>query len=106
LPLNIKIRYFGKLREIVDEKMEEYTVESGSTLMDLLINYIPKRHSKVSKIWLETVFNTIKGEISFKKDGTSILRNCLVFIKDKSPNLRYEITDGDKVEILPPFGGG
>jgi len=102
----VKVRYFGRLRELLNVKREEYTVEDGATLTDLLLKYIPQRHSEVSKTWTETIFRTVRGQTVLDKDGTPLLKNYLVMIKGKSPGLSYKLKDGDEVAVLPPFGGG
>jgi MoaD family protein len=102
----VKVRYFGKLRELLDVKNEEYVVEKGTTLTDLLVTYIPKRHSKVSKTWFETIFRTIKGEIAQNKSGIPVLGNYLVLVNGKSAELKEKLKEGDEVAIMPPFGGG
>jgi molybdopterin converting factor small subunit len=102
----VKVRYFGRLRELLDAKREEYDVEDGATLTDLLLKYIPERHVRVSKTWRETIFRTARGETLLNKDGTPLLRDYLVLIGGKSPSLSYKVKDGEEIAVLPPFGGG
>ncbi len=102
----IKVRYFGRLRELLNVKSEEYIVVNGATLRDLLLKYISERYKTVSKAWIETIFRTVKGEIVLNKDGTPLLKDYLLLINGKSHNLNYELKEGDEVAVLPPFGGG
>ncbi len=102
----VQVRYFGKLRELVGVKNEEYTVKEGTTLADLLLRCIPEKHSEVSKTWAETLFRTIKGEIVQNKNGTPVLDNYLIIINGKSAKLNAKLKQGDEVTIMPPFGGG
>jgi MoaD family protein len=102
----VKVRYFGKLRELLGVKNEEYAVEKGTTLTDLLMTCISERHSAVSKIWVETIFRTIKGEIAQDKSGVPVLGNYLVLVNGKSAELKKKLKEGDEVAIMPPFGGG
>jgi molybdopterin converting factor small subunit len=102
----VKVRYFGRLRELLNVKGEEYEVEDRAILADLLLKYIPERHAEVSKIWTETLFRTMKGEVLLSKDGTPLLRNYLALIEGKSANMNYRLNEGDEISVLPPFGGG
>jgi len=102
----VRIRYFGRLRELLNAKTEEYEVEDGAVLTDLLLRYIPGRHREASKTWPETIFRTVKGEIVRSRDGTPLLRNYLVMVDGKSIDLNHRLKDGDEVTVLPPFGGG
>jgi molybdopterin converting factor small subunit len=102
----VKVMYYGKLRELLGVKNEEYAVEKGTTLTDLLTTYISGQHSEVSKTWVETIFRTIKGVIVQNKNGVSVLGNYLVLVNGKSTELKEKLKEGDEVTIMPPFGGG
>jgi molybdopterin converting factor small subunit len=102
----VHVRYFGKLREQLGVKEEEYEVREGTTLEKLLLNHVPQRHKQASEAWIEMVFRTVRGEIARDKDGTPVLRNQLIIIDGKSPRLRDRLKDGNEVTIMPPFGGG
>ncbi len=102
----VRARYFGKIRELLGVKTEEYDVEEGATLADLLLTYIPERHKKESETWKETIFRTVKGEMLLNKDGTPILKNYLILIDGKTSSLKQKLKEGDEIAVLPPFGGG
>jgi molybdopterin converting factor small subunit len=102
----VKVRYFGRLVELLNAKREEYEVEDGATLADLLLKYIPERHARVSKTWRETIFRTTRSETLLNIDGTPLLRDYLILIGGKSPSLSYKLNNGEEVALLPPFGGG
>ena len=102
----VRVRYFGRLRELLNVKREDYTVKDGATVTDLLLKYIPERHKQVSETWRETIFRTVKGEMLLKRDGTPLLRNYLILVNGKSSHLSFELKEGDEVAVLPPFGGG
>ena len=102
----VKVRYFGRLRELLNVKEEQYEVKAGASIADLLLKYIPRKHIEVSEAWTETIFRTVKGEVLVRKDGTPLIRNYLVLMNGKSPNLGYILEEGDEVAVLPPFGGG
>ncbi|MCX8170541.1 MAG: MoaD family protein [Candidatus Bathyarchaeota archaeon] len=101
----VKVKYFGRLREMLGVKEEEYDVEDA-TLADLLMNYIPKRHSDAAEEWRQSIFVTIRGEVSVSRDGAPLLRNYFVLIGGRSVEVTYKLKDGDEVAILPPVGGG
>ena len=102
----IQVKYFGKLRELLGVKKEEYTVKEGTTLADLLLSCIPERHLETSKTWAESLFRTVKGEIARNKDGTPVLDNYLIIINGKSAKLNDRLKEDDEVAVMPPFGGG
>jgi len=102
----VKTRYFGKIRELLGVKTEEYDVKEETTLADLLLIYIPERHKKESEAWKETIFRTVKGEMLLNKDGTPVLKNYLILVDGKTSSLSQKLKKGDEIAVLPPFGGG
>ena len=102
----MKVRYFGRLRELLDAKREEYQIDEGAVIVDLLLKYIPERHLEIAESWRATIFRTARGEILVKKDGMPLLRNYLVLVGGRSSTLNHRLADGDEVTVLPPFGGG
>jgi MoaD family protein len=102
----VYVRYFGKLRELLGVRNEEYAVDEGTTLMDLLVNRIPQRHPEVSESWVGTLFRTVKGEVAQNKNGVPVLGNYLVTLNGKSVSLGEKLKQGDEVAVMPPFGGG
>lgn len=101
----IKVKYFGELRDLLGTREEEYDVE-GITIAELLLEYIPDRHTEVADKWRETVFATIRGEVAVNRDGMPILKNHFILVGGKSTELNYRLRDGDEIAILPPVGGG
>lgn len=101
----VKVKYFGRLRELLGIKEEDYDVD-GATLADLLLKHIPERHRDKSKEWQETVFVTVRGEVAINAAGTPMLKNHFILVKGRTPELTYRLEDGDEVAILPPVGGG
>jgi MoaD family protein len=114
----IKVRYFALLRELLgDTKEEEYEIMDGTTLLDLLLGEIGKRHPKSASQWKEHVFQTEEGEVALDRDGIPSLRGYyLILVNGKSylsisedgrqHGLGYKLRDGDEIAILPPVGGG
>lgn len=100
-----------------DIREEEYEVEDGTALMDLLFKHIPERHANASSRWKEQIFQTEKGKITLDKNGIPSLKGYyLILINGRSyrsisedgrrRGLRYKLKDGDEIALLPPVGGG
>ncbi len=102
----VKVKYFGRLRELLDVKEELYEVEDGTNLANLLFNHVPERHPDVSEEWRGEIFRMVKGKVVFEDDGLPILKNYYILVNGRSSNLDYRLRDGDEVAILPPVGGG
>lgn len=104
--IKVKVKYFGKIRELTGVREEEYEVENAS-LAELLLKHIPERHSDISKEWRETVFTTVRGEVAIDKNGNPVLRdNYVVLVNGRVCEISYRLMDGDEVAVLPPVGGG
>jgi molybdopterin converting factor small subunit len=104
--LFVKVKYFGKIRELLGVKSEEYKFKEGEQIKDLLLTYIPRKHKISSKCWIEDIFKTANGKIIFDGDGMPILKGLLILIEGKSYSLIDKLKDLDEVVLLPPFGGG
>ncbi|HIE13710.1 TPA: hypothetical protein EYP70_00385 [Candidatus Bathyarchaeota archaeon] len=112
----VKVRYLGGLRDLMGRKEEFYKVKEGTTLVDLLLHYIPERHKSISKVWKEGIFRTRDGQIMFDERGLPIIANYVILINGlsyrwfiehkKRPGLKYKLKDNDKISIIPPMGGG
>ncbi|MEM1581533.1 MAG: MoaD family protein [Candidatus Bathyarchaeia archaeon] len=103
--VKVKVRYFGRLRELLGVREEEYEVDDA-TLADLLLKYIPSRHSDAADEWKESIFVTIRGDVAVSRDGTPMLKNYFILVGGRSPEATYRLKDGDEIAILPPVGGG
>lgn len=103
--VKVKVKYFGRLRELLGVKEEEYEVEDA-TLADLLLKHIPSRHSDAADEWRQSIFVTIRGEVAVNKEGIPTLKNYFILVGGRSPEITYRLKDGDEVAILPPVGGG
>lgn len=104
--LKVIIRYFGKLREILETECEEYNVKDNTKLGDLLLHFIPQKHKLAADIWQEKIFMMSDGFPLLNSDGAPILRNFLVLIDGKSLPMNHKLENGEEIIIMPPFGGG
>lgn len=104
--VRVKVRYFGRIRELLGIREEEYEVDDA-ILADLLLKHIPSRHSEVAGEWVEAIFKTVMGKAALGKDGKPILRdNYMIFVNGRTCEINYRLKDGDEVAVLPPVGGG
>jgi len=97
--LQVSVRYFTSLREIVNRKEETLKFPEGEKItVDTVLKTLAKRHGKR---FIEYVYdaktNEVKGFLQFLVNGRSaaILNG-----------LQTELEDGDVLAILPPVGGG
>ncbi|MEM0049491.1 MAG: MoaD/ThiS family protein [Candidatus Bathyarchaeia archaeon] len=105
--VKVKVRYFGRIRELTGLREEEYEVENATSLAELLLKHIPERHNDISREWRETVFTTVGGEVSMDRDGNPVLRdNYVILVNGRVREVSYRLMDGDEVAVLPPVGGG
>lgn len=101
----IKVKYFGRLRELLGIKEEEYDVH-GITVADLLLKNVPERHRSKSREWIETIFMTVRGEVAINRDGLPTLKNYIVLVNGRNVEITHKLENGDEIAILPPVGGG
>jgi molybdopterin synthase sulfur carrier subunit len=94
--MRIKVKYFASIRELFGVSEEEYEVERGVKLADLLLNHIPSRHAHVADIWKNKVESFMRGEES----------SYIVIVNGDRARLDQELRGGDVVAVLPPVGGG
>ncbi|UCG44536.1 MAG: MoaD/ThiS family protein [Candidatus Bathyarchaeota archaeon] len=115
--LRVNLRLFASLRELLGNiREEEYEVEEGTTLKDLLLSHVPQRHSNITKNWKEWIFETDGHKVKFDEQGSPVLSYYLILVNGKSinsisedgkhPGLAYQLKEGDDLAILPPVGGG
>ncbi len=97
--MQIKVRFFTSLREIVDKREETLSFDQNEKVtVDLVLKTLTKKYGFAFK---EYVFNgktaQPKGFLQFLVNGnsTSTLNGLLT-----------ELKDGDVLAILPPVGGG
>jgi sulfur-carrier protein len=97
--VEVKIRFFTSLREIVGKREETLTYAEGEKVtVDLVLKTLSDKHGKP---FTEYVFNgetgQPKGFLQFLVNGTSTVT---------INGLETALKDGDVLAILPPVGGG
>ena len=97
-PVQVKVRFFTNLREIVNKREETLSFSSENVTVDLVLKMLSHNHGKPFMDYVyETETGQPKGFLQFLVNGnsTSTLKG-----------LETELVDGDVLAILPPVGGG
>ncbi len=98
--MQVKVRFFTSLREILDKKEEALNFPDGTVVVtvDAVLKMLSQKHGKP---FIDYVYdgNTgqPKGFLQFLVNGTST---------STLNGLAKPIGDGDVLAILPPVGGG
>ena len=97
--MEVKVRFFTNLREIVNKREETLTfAESEKVTVDLVLKTLAQKYGKP---FTEYVYNGKTGQpknfLQFLVNGTST---------STLNGLETELKDGDVLAILPPVGGG
>ncbi len=97
--MEVKIRFFTNLREIVNRREETLTFNACEEVsVDLVLKTLS---AKYGKPFIEYVYNGKTGQpknfLQFLVNGTST---------STLNGLETELKDGDVLAILPPVGGG
>jgi len=97
--MEVKVRFFTSLREIVDKREETLTFADGAKVtVSLVLSTLSKKYGAS---FVEYVYNDKnrqpKSFLQFLVNGTSITT---------LNGLETELRDGAVLAILPPVGGG
>jgi molybdopterin synthase sulfur carrier subunit len=97
--LDVKVRFFTSLREIVGKREETLTfVDSVKVTVDLVLKTLSKKYGDA---FTEYVYDAKTGQpknfLQFLINGTST---------STLNGLQTELRDGDVLAVLPPVGGG
>lgn len=97
--MEVKVRFFTNLREIVNKREETLTFTDDEKItVDLVLKTLAQ---KFGKPFMEYVYNGKTGQpknfLQFLVNGTST---------STLNGLETELKDGDVLAILPPVGGG
>lgn len=97
--MEVKVRFFTNLREIVNKREETLTFTEGEKVtVDLVLKTLAQKYGEP---FMEYVYNDKTGQpknfLQFLVNGTST---------STLNGLETELRDGDVLAILPPVGGG
>ena len=97
--MEVKVRFFTNLREIVNKREETLTFADGEKVtVDLVLKTLSKKYGKP---FTEYVFDGKTGQpkifLQFLVNGTGT---------STLNGLETELKDGDVLAVLPPVGGG
>ena len=97
--MEVKVRFFTNLREIVNKREETVTfISGGKVTVDFVLETLSQKYGKPFK---EYVYNGKTGQpqgfLQFLVNGNST---------SALNRLETELKDGDVLAILPPVGGG
>lgn len=97
--MQVSVRFFTSLREIVDKKEETLKFPEGEKVtVDMVLETLKKRYGKR---FVEYVFDTetadVRGFLQFLINGKSAT---------SQNGLQTTLEDCDVLTILPPVGGG
>jgi molybdopterin synthase sulfur carrier subunit len=97
--VQIKVRFFTSLREIVDKREETLSFSQNEKVtVDLVLKTLTKKYGDPFKEYVyDGKTSQPKGFLQFLVNGTTT---------STLNGLETELKDGDVVAILPPVGGG
>jgi molybdopterin synthase sulfur carrier subunit len=94
--VEVKVKFFTTLREIVGKKEEQIEFSNPVTIQALL-KRLSKTYGKEFQDYIYDELGNVRGYLQFLVNGMSI--TTLQGFKTK-------LEEGDQLAILPPVGGG
>ncbi len=96
--VQIKVRFFTNLREIVNKREETLIFPEGEKVtVDLLLKTLSQKYEPFTQYVYNAETGQPKNFLQFLVNGTST---------STLNGLETELKDGDVLAILPPVGGG
>jgi len=94
--INVRVKFFTTLREIVGKKEEQIEL-SGSATLETLLKQLSKKHGKEFVDYVYDELGNVRGHLQFLINGKSA---------STVKGLKTKLGEGDQIAILPPVGGG
>jgi MoaD family protein len=97
--LQVSVRFFTILREIVGKKEETLQFPKGEKVtVSVVLEQLNEKYGKAFKEYIyDSTNGEVKGFLQFLVNGRSV---------STSGGLEFELSDGDAIAILPPVSGG
>ena len=95
--MNVRVQYFGYIKNLVNKKEEQYELEEGASLSDLLNKLAGVHGAAFRKDVYEPGLSDVKTGFSVAVNG--------VFIGQLG-GLDAKLADGDKVILMSLVSGG
>lgn len=97
--MQVKVRFFTSLREIVDKREETLTLPDGGTVtVGLILKMLAEKYGpRLTEYVYNSKTQQPKAFLQFLVNGNSTTT---------LNGLETELKDGDVLAILPPVGGG
>ncbi len=96
--VEVKVRFFTSLREIVNKREETLTLEDGKATVDSVLKRLSEEYGSSFRDYVyDAKTGQPKGFLQFLVNGNST---------STLNGLQTELRDGDVLAILPPVGGG
>jgi MoaD family protein len=97
--LEVKVRFFTSLREIVGKREETLSFADASQVsVDSVLKKLTEEYGKPFTDYIyDAETGQLRGFLQFLVNGTSV---------QTPQGLKPRLKDGDVVAILPPVGGG
>lgn len=94
--VNVKVKFFTTLREIVGKKEEQIRL-SGSVTLEALLKQLSKKHGEDFEDYVYDELGKVRGHLQFLVNGKSV---------STDQRMKTKLCEGDEIAILPPVGGG
>ena len=97
--MQVKVRFFTSLREIVGKKEEALSFPEGEKItVDMVLKKLTEKYGNPFQEYIyDTKTSQPKGFLQFLVNGNST---------STLNGLETQLRDGDVLAILPPVGGG
>jgi len=94
--VNVKVKFFTTLREIVGKKEEQIQLSDCATI-EALLKQLSKKYGEDFEDYVYDELGKIRGHLQFLVNGKSTLTE---------QKMKTRLREGDEIAILPPVGGG
>jgi molybdopterin synthase sulfur carrier subunit len=94
--VNVRVKFFTTLREIVGKKEEQIQLSDCATL-EALLKQLSKKYGEDFGDYVYDELGKIRGHLQFLINGKST---------STDHRMKTKLRENDEIAILPPVGGG